>query len=259
MGVLKSFDLKGRVAVVTGGSRGLGLRIAEALGELGARVALVARKPDELNAALTYLTDKGIEAAAFPADLAISDAIAPLVDAIDSQFGRVDILVNNAATSWGQPAEDHSIECWRKVMSVNVDAIFQLTQEIGRREFIPRREGKILNIASIGGLRGNRPELSAPTLAYSTSKGALVNFTRALASEWGAYNINVNALCPGFFRSKLSGGLIDRLETQLIAATPLGRLAEENDFAGAAAFLCSDASRHITGQMLVVDGGMTAC
>jgi NAD(P)-dependent dehydrogenase (short-subunit alcohol dehydrogenase family) len=259
MNVLKSFDMTGRVVVVTGGSRGLGLSIAESLGELGARVALIARNPEELNAAVVYLVEKGINAAAFPADLGAADVVMPLVEAIVAKFGRIDVLVNNAAASWGQPAATHSIEGWRKVMSVNVDAVFQLTQEIGRREFIPRRGGKVVNIASIGGLRGNRPELRAPTLAYSTSKGALVNFTRALAAEWGEYNINVNALCPGFFRSKLSSVLLDRLEAQLIAATPLNRLADEHDFAGAAAFLCSDASRHMTGQMLVIDGGMTAC
>ncbi len=253
------FDLSGKVAMITGGSRGLGLSVAQAVGELGAKVALVARNQEDLDAAAGRLAAQGIEAKAFAADLGQPAEVAPLVDNVLAAFGRIDILVNNAAAAWAQSAQEHSLEGWRKVMALNVDAIFLLTQEVGRREMIPREAGTIVNVASIGGLRGNRPEFEAFTLAYSTSKGAIVNFTRALATEWGRYGITVNALCPGFFRSKLSGGLIDRNEDGLIEATPLGRLADEDDLKGAAAFLCSAASRHMTGQTLVVDGGMTAC
>ncbi|MGH6617326.1 SDR family oxidoreductase [Sphingomonas sp.] len=259
MNVKSLYDLSGRIAIVTGASRGLGYGIAEALGELGAGVALVARKPAELEHARDTLRAAGIEAEAFPADISRQDGIAPLVDAIFAHFGRIDILVNNAAASWGEPAESHSIDGWRKVMNVNVEAVFLLTQEVGRRAFIPQGSGRIVNVASIGGLRGNRPEQEAYTLAYNTSKGAVVNFTRALATEWGRYGIAVNALCPGFFHSKLAAGLLDRIGDQITAATPLRRLAEAEDFKGAAAFLCSDASRHMTGQMLVIDGGFSAC
>src|SRR5271170_5908515 len=196
------FDLSGKVAVVTGGSRGLGLRIAEALGEIGAKIAIVARKQAELDEASAALRASGIDATAFACDLSAGNSVTPLLDRILSCYGRIDVLVNNAGASWAQPAEEHSLDGWRKVMAINVDATFGLTQAVGRREMIPRRSGTILNVASVGGLRGNRPEFAAYTLGYSTSKGALVNFTRALAAEWGRYGINVNALCPGFFRSR---------------------------------------------------------
>ena len=259
MTVRSLFNLTDKVAVVTGGSRGLGLRIAEALGEIGAKIAIVARKPAELDAAVAILARSGLDATAFAADLSVDSSILPLVDAIVARYGRIDVLVNNAGTSWAQPAEEHTIEAWRKVMTLNVETVFRLTQEVGRREMIPRRAGTILNVASIGGLRGNRPEFAARTLAYSTSKGALVNFTRALAAEWGRYQINVNALCPGFFHSRLADGLLDTIEEALIEATPLRRIADDIDFKGAAAFLCSPASLHVTGHCLVIDGGLSAC
>jgi len=253
------FDLSGKVAVVTGGSRGLGLRIAEALGEIGAKIAIVARKQSELDTAAAELRGSGLDASAFACDLSVDSGIPPLIDSILARYGRVDVLVNNAGTSWAQPAEDHSLDGWHKVMALNVDATFRLTQALGRREMIPRRSGTILNVASFGGLRGNRPEFEAYTLAYNTSKGALVNFTRALATEWGRYGINVNALCPGFFHSRMADGLLDRIAGALIEATPLRRIAEDVDFKGAAAFLCSPAAQHVTGHCLVADGGLSAC
>jgi NAD(P)-dependent dehydrogenase (short-subunit alcohol dehydrogenase family) len=257
--VRRLFDLTGKVAVVTGGSRGLGLRIAESLGELGSQIALVARKPTDLDFAVESLSRLGIDATAFPFDLGQIEVIPALVESILARFGRIDVLVNNAAVSWAQPAGEHSLEGWRKVMRVNVEALFRLTQVIGAKEMIPRRAGIVLNVASVGGLRGNRPDLGACTLAYSTSKGAIVNFTRALAAEWGPYGINVNSLCPGFFHSRLADSLLERIEPRLKEATPLQRVAEDHDFKGAAAFLCSAASRHVTGQNLVVDGGLSAC
>lgn len=257
--VTSLFNLSGKVAVITGGSRGLGLRIAEALGELGAKTAIVARKQTELNRAIAELRGSGLDASAFPCDLSADGSILPLLDSILARYGHIDILVNNAGASWAQPAEEHTLEGWRKVMALNVDATFKLTQAIGRREMIPRRSGTILNVASVGGLRGNRPEFDAYTLGYSTSKGALVNFTRALAAEWGRYGINVNALCPGFFRSRIADGLLDKIAATLIEATPLRRIAEDVDFKGAAAFLCSPAAQHVTGHCLVADGGISAC
>lgn len=260
MAILDLFDLSQKVAVVTGGSRGLGFAIGEALGQLGAAIALVARGRDELEAATASLRQSGIEAEAFTADLANAATSAPdLLSAIIERFGRIDILVNNAGASWAAPVENHSLEGLRKVLSLNIEAAFSLTQEVGRREFLPRGSGKILNVASVAGLRGNRPELGVHTSGYSASKGALVGFTRALATEWGPRGINVNALCPGYFHSKLTNSLLDRIGDQVRAATPLQRIAEVDDLMGAVAFLCSDASRHMTGQMLVVDGGLSAC
>ena len=199
MGVRQLLDLRGKVAVVTGGSRGIGLQMAEALGEMGARVALTARKQDELDEARRHLAALGIEAHTVAGDLSAFATIPAMVDAIESACGPVDILVNNAGCNWAAPAEDYPDDGWRKVMSLNIDAQFFLTREIGRRHMIPRRSGKIVNIASIAGLFGNPPAWQMQTIAYNASKGALVNLTRALASEWGRYNINVNAICPGFF------------------------------------------------------------
>lgn len=253
MGVRALFDLTGKVALVTGASRGLGLQMAEALGEMGAKVAITARRQDELDTAEARLRSQGIEVLTVAGNLSEAGAVTVLVDAVLARFGAIDILVNNAGTSWGAPAEDHPDEAWRKVMGLNIDALFFLTRETARRAMIPRRSGKIINIASVAGLAGNPPGIS--TIAYNTSKGAVVNFTRALASEWGHYNINVNAICPGFFRSKMSEVLLDRIEPEVIAATPLQRLGGPEDLKGAVVYLASEASRHMTGQILAIDGG----
>ncbi|MCC6195997.1 MAG: SDR family oxidoreductase [Burkholderiales bacterium] len=258
MSVRRLFDLHGKVALVTGGSRGLGLAMAQALGEMGARVAISARKQDELDAARAQLAGLGVECLAVANDLAQPASIPPLVDAILDEWGALDILVNNAGTSWGAPAADHPDAAWRKVMDLNVDAQFALAREVGRRAMIPRHAGKIVNIASIAGLAGNAPNWELYTVAYNTSKGALVAMTRALASEWGPHNINVNAICPGFFPTKMSDHTLARIEPALRARTPLGRLGGEEDLKGAVVFLASEASRHVTGQALVVDGGFLA-
>jgi len=175
------------------------------------------------------------------------------VDDVVQRFGTIDILVNNAGTTWGAPAEEYPKEAWRKVMSLNVDAVFFLSQEVGKRCMIPRRSGKIVNIASVAGLRANPPEMT--TIAYNTSKAAAIHFTRALAAEWGRFWINVNVICPGFFPSKMSRGLLEKIEKVVVERTPLRRLGGDDDLKGAIVFLASDASRHITGQYLAIDGG----
>ena len=256
MSLKRLLDLSGKVALVTGGSRGLGLQMAEALGEMGARVALTARKAAELDVAVKHLAAQGIEAMAVPVDLGKRESIPATVDAVAARFGTVDVLVNNAGTTWGAPAEDYPAEAWDKVMRLNIDAMFFLSQEVGRRFMIPRRSGKIVNVASVSGLSGNPPGMQ--TIAYNASKGAAVNLTRALAVEWGRYDINVNAICPGFFPSKMTHGLLGAIGDTVIAMTPLGRLGGEEDLKGAVAFLASDASRHVTGQYLVVDGGASS-
>jgi NAD(P)-dependent dehydrogenase (short-subunit alcohol dehydrogenase family) len=251
------FDLSGRVALVTGGSRGLGLQIAEALGEFGARVVLVARKSAELEAAEQSLKAQGIDVAGFAADLSRPEAIEALCDWLGSRYPQVDILVNNAGTSWGAPTQDHPLDGWNKVMAINLTGIFLLTQAVAKRWMLPARRGRILNIASIEGLRGHHPDLVG-TIAYNTAKGGLVNFTRALAAEWGPHGITVNALAPGYFHSKLTAATLDQHEAQLVAHTPRGELGGAQDLKGAALLLASDASAHISGQILAVDGGYTA-
>ena len=253
MGVKRLFDLSGKVALVTGGSRGLGLQMAEALGEMGARVAINARKQAELDQAAAQLGKQGVEVLTVAGDLSRFETISGMVDQVAGRFGTVDVLVNNAGATWGAPAESYPAEGWNKVMNLNINALFFLTQEVGRRFMIPRRSGKIVNVASVAGLTGNPPEMN--TIAYNTSKGAAVNFTRALAAEWGKYNVNVNAICPGFFPSKMSQGLLDLIGKAVVARTPLRRLGGDEDLKGAVVFLASEASRHVTGQYLVVDGG----
>jgi len=258
MSVRALFDLTGKTAIVTGGSRGIGLQMASALGEMGARVALTARKENELDAARAELEHEGIECLTIAGDLSDFGAIPGMVTRVLDRWRQIDILVNNAGCSWGAPAEDYPDDGWNKVMRLNIDAQFFLCREVGKRSMLPRKSGKIINIASIAGLYGNPPEWGLQTIAYNASKGALVNLTRALAAEWGRYNINVNAICPGFFPSKMSKVTLDRIGTSVVALTPLGRLGGDEDLKGAIAYLASDASRHVTGQTLAVDGGCTA-
>lgn len=253
------FDLAGKTALITGGSRGLGLQVAEALGSQGARLLLSARKAAELEQAQARLADKGMEADWFAADASTEAGVTALAEAALGRLGRVDILVNNAGASWGAPAEDYPVEGWDKVFNLNIRGLFLLTQQIGKRSMIPQRYGRILNIASVAGLRGNPPDSAMQTIAYNSSKGAVVNFTRALASEWGRHGITVNALAPGFFPSKMSQPLIAALgEAPLIGNSPLQRLGDDQDLMGAALLFASDAGKHITGQILAVDGGYTA-
>jgi len=251
------FDLTGKVALVTGGSRGLGLQMAGALGDMGAKVAITARKADELAEAKLHLEGRGIDVLTVTNDLSDAGRVPALVDGVVARFGTIDVLVNNAGATWGAPAEDYPPEAWHKVMNLNVNALFFLTQYVGKHVMIPKRAGKIINISSIAGLGGNPPGMS--TIAYNTSKGADINFTRALAAEWGRYNINVNAICPGFFPSKMSAGLLDKFEKMAIAMTPLQRIGGDEDLKGVVVFLASEASRHVTGQYLVVDGGVSCC
>ncbi|MFX1761855.1 SDR family oxidoreductase [Paraburkholderia sp. A1RI-2L] len=253
MQVRELFELGGQTALITGGSRGLGLQMAEALGEMGCRVVITARKADELAAAQQHLQARGIEVTTVVSDLQRAEAVKPLVDETLAACGRIDILVNNAGATWGAPAEDYPDEAWHKVMNLNVNAPFFLAREVGKRSMIPAQRGKIINIASIAGLKGSLGAMQ--TIAYNTSKAAAINFTRALAAEWGKYNINVNAICPGFFPSKMTAGLLDKAGQAVIDRTPLHRLGDESDLKGAVVFLASAASRHVTGQHLAIDGG----
>ena len=251
------FDLKGKTALVTGGSRGLGLQLAHALGEAGAKVLLSSRKASDLEEAVAELKAAGIDAQWIAADCANEADIRSLADeAIRRLGGHVDILVNNAGAAWGSPAEDHPVDAWDKVMNLNVRGYFILSQHIAKHSMIARKQGSIINVASIAGLGGNPSGMN--TIAYNTSKGAVINFTRALAAEWGKYNIRVNAICPGFFPSKMTVGTLKALgEEKLKAGAPLGRLGDDEDLKGLTLLYASDAGKHITGQWLAVDGGVS--
>ena len=250
------FDLTGKVALVTGGSRGLGLQVAEGLGEMGCKVAITARKTEELAEARSHLSKRGIDVLTIVNDLSKLDGITAMVDEVVKRFGTIDILVNNAGATWGAPAEEYPDEAWRKVMTLNIDAMFHLSREVGRTCMIPRKGGKIINIASIAGLRGGPSDMH--TIAYNTSKGAVITFTQALACEWGRYGINVNAICPGFFPSRMTKGTLERMgEDKLAAHAPLRRLGDDEDLKGTVLLFASDAGKHITGQWLAVDGGVS--
>ncbi|MGH8177901.1 MAG: SDR family oxidoreductase [Steroidobacter sp.] len=251
------FDLTGRTALITGGSRGLGLQIAEALGDYGAKVMLVSRKQADLDESVAHLKKRAIDATALAADLIRTETAQGVAREAIQRLGHVDVLVNNAGATWGAPAEDYPLEAWDKVMNLNIRSIFVLSQAIGKHSMIPRNYGRILNIASIAGLKGNAPG-TMRTVAYNTSKGAVVNFTRVLASEWGCYNITVNAIAPGMFPSKMTKGTLEAVGVENIARrAPLQRIGDDEDLKGVALLFASDAGKHITGQVVAVDGGVS--
>ena len=250
------FDLSGRCALVTGGSRGLGLQIAEALGEAGAKVMLTARKAPDLEEAAAELAARGIDARWIAADAGLPAEVQRVVDETMQRLGRIDILVNNAGATWGAPMEEYPLEAWDKVMNLNVRSAFLFSQAAGRASMLPRGTGRIISVASIAGLGGSS---EVKYIAYATSKGAVVNFTRALAGEWGPRGITVNALVPGFFPTRMTRGLLASMGVERLAAeTPLRRLGDDDDLKGAAVLLASAAGKHITGQILAVDGGVSS-
>lgn len=256
MSASKLFDLTGKVALITGGSRGLGLQIAHGFGAMGAKLALTARKADELEDASAALSAAGYSVFVVPSDLSKPDTIPPMVDAVIAHYGRIDILINNAGASWGAPAEEHSLDAWNKVLNTNLTGAFLVSQQVGAKSMIPNKCGAIVNVASVAGFRGQMGAMQ--TVAYNASKGGLINFTKALAAEWAKYGIRVNALAPGFFPSKMSSAVLKLIDKQIIAMTPMGRLGGDEDLMGPAIFLASDAASYVTGHILSVDGGMMA-
>lgn len=256
MRVRELLDLTGKTALITGGSRGLGLQMAEALGEMGAQIAITARKAEELADAVRTLEAAGIEAAAFPADIGKADAAARLVDAVIAHYGKVDILVNNAGAAWNAPAETYPVEAWNKLINLNLSGPFLLAQQVAVRCMIPGNWGRIINIASIAGLTASDPRV-VKTVGYNATKHGLVGLTRQLAAEWGEHNIVVNAICPGYFPSRMTRAMLDAGESIVLETTPTKRLGGENDLKGIVVLLASDAARHITGQAIAVDGGAT--
>lgn len=257
MSIKELFDLSGRIAIVTGGSRGLGLQMAEALGDMGAKVAITARKAKDLGEASAHLGKLGIEVLTHACDLSDPGASQPLTDAVMAKWGRIDVLVNNAGTTWGAPMETHPLEAWQKVLNLNLTAMFVLSQAVGKASMIPRRSGKIINIASIAGLSGTEPAFMS-TIGYNTTKAGVINFTKSLACEWGKYNIHVNAIAPGVFPSRMSHGMIDNAGNYILEHTPLRRMGNERDLKGVTVLLASDASDFMTGAVIPVDGGFAA-
>jgi NAD(P)-dependent dehydrogenase (short-subunit alcohol dehydrogenase family) len=255
MNVKQLFDLTGRVAIITGGSVGLGRQMAEGLAEMGANLVLCARKKERCQKAAEDLQKLGAKTLALACDVKNPADIHGVVDATMAQFGRIDILINNAGTSWGAPVEEMRLEHWNKVIETNLTGTFLFSQAVGKI-MIGQRRGKIINIASVAGLRGASPEFQA--IGYHASKGGVIIFTKDLACKWGIHNIQVNSIAPGWFPTNMSQVLIERNRDTFLKTIPLRRFGNDHDLKGAAVFLASDASDFVTGHVLVVDGGQSA-
>src|SRR5579884_2819664 len=247
------FDFKGEVALVTGGSRGLGLEIAQGFGQAGAEVVITARREQWLTEAEKSLKEQGVQVHALICDVADAASVEQTVQQILERCGKIDILVNNAGLTWGAPAESMPLERWRQVIDANITGTFLMSQTVGRH-MLERKKGAIVNVASIAGLSGGQLN----TVGYNASKSAVINFTRALAIEWATKGIRVNAVAPAMFRTRMTEAILDRAEAVVAEATPMKRIGQPGELAPAVLFLASDAASYITGQVLPIDGGKTA-
>ena len=249
------FDLSGKTALVTGGSRGLGAEIAEGLAEAGASVFLLARRERWLGPTLAEFKQRGFRCESAVCDAADPDQVNQAVKKALDAFGRIDILVNNAGITWGADAVDMPLEKWKDVLDVNMTGAWLFSQVVGAR-MVERKSGVIVTIASISGLKGSTtPGVSVA--GYAASKAGVMGLTRELAGNWGRYGVRVNAIAPGFFLSRMTEKILDRVEPTYRGRTPLGRIGRTGEIKGPALFLCSDASSYVTGQTIIVDGGYT--
>jgi len=257
MHVKELFNLTGKVALVTGGSRGLGLEMAEALGEAGAAVAVTARRQQWLTSAEETLRGAGIECFAVQCDSSQAEQVTETVTRVVQQFGRIDVLVNNAGISWAAPIDTMPVEKWREVIDTNATGCFLTSRAVGREMIRAGTPGSIINIASLMGLMGMAPEI-IDAVGYSASKGAVISLTRDMAVKWASHRIRVNAVAPGFFDTRLSAGVLARSQAGIERSTPMGRIGRPGELKGVVLFLASEASSYVTGQVLSVDGGATA-
>ncbi|PPA69295.1 SDR family oxidoreductase [Jeotgalibacillus proteolyticus] len=256
MNVLELFDLTGKTALITGGGRGLGEQIAEGFAEAGAAIAVCSRKLEACQGVADRLSKLGVKTLALQCDISNPEDVERAVEETCQTFGSIDILVNNSGATWGAPAEEMPLEAWQKVINVNVTGTFLMSQAVGRK-MIAQKSGKIINIASVAGLGGTDPRVM-DTIGYNTSKGAVITLTKDLAVKWGRHNINVNAIAPGFFPTKMSKAIIEQGRDPILEVTPLKRFGTDDDLKGAALFLASKASAYVTGDVLIVDGGTHA-
>jgi NAD(P)-dependent dehydrogenase (short-subunit alcohol dehydrogenase family) len=256
MHVHELFGLAGRVALVTGGSRGLGKEIAEGLGEAGAKVVISARREQWLTPAAEEFRRAGIDCLAVPCDVTDLRQVRSLVGAAVDRFGGIDILVNSAGISWAAPILEMPLDKWHQVLETNVTAAFLVSQAAGP-VMIDRGQGKVVNVASITGLFGEAPEV-LDAAGYSAAKGGLIALTRDLAVKWARHNVCVNAVAPGYFPTRMTQPLLQHAQARIEAHTPLGRIGRPGELKGVVVFLASAASDYVTGQVLAVDGGRSA-
>jgi len=248
-----TFNFTNEVALITGGSRGLGLEMAQAFGAAGATVVITARREQWLSEAEHRLKDQGVTVHAALCDVADASAVEQFVQQTLAQCGKIDILVNNAGLTWGAPAEAMPLERWRQVIDANITGTFLMSQAVGRH-MLERSKGSIVNVASIAGLSGGQLN----TVGYNASKAAVINLTRALAVEWGSHGIRVNAIAPGLFRTRMSEAIVQRAEPIIAQFTPMGRIGQPGEIGPTVLFLASEAASYITGQVIPIDGGRTA-
>lgn len=249
------FDLKGKVAIVTGGGHGLGRTMATGLAEAGAIVVVCSRKLEKCEEAAHELERKGTQALAIQCDLTDEAGIDRVVDETIDHFQRIDILVNNSGKTWGAAPEDFKLADWKKVVDVNINGTFLFSQKVGR-EMIKREGGKIICVSSYAALGGTDPAV-LDALPYNTSKGAVIAFTKDLATKWAKHNITVNCIAPGWFPTKMTKWTIENRGERILDRILLKRYGAEEDIKGTVIFLASRASDYITGQVLSVDGGLT--
>jgi NAD(P)-dependent dehydrogenase (short-subunit alcohol dehydrogenase family) len=257
MNTLDLFRLDGKTAIVTGGGRGLGRYMAEALSDAGANVVLCSRKLEPLREVQHEVSARGGHALAFSCDVTEQQSVEKVVSATEEGFGSIDILVNNSGATWGAPPAEMPLDKFERVLAVNVRGTFLMSQAVGRRMIERRSGGTIINVASIAALVGGNPDYMQ-TVGYNSSKGAVISMTRDLATSWATHNITVNAIAPGWFPTRMSGGLIERFEERMLEDIPLKRFGSPEDLRGVVVFLASPAAAYITGQIIVVDGGATA-
>lgn len=257
MNALDLFRLDGKTAIVTGGGRGLGRYMAEALSDAGASVVLCSRKKEPLTEVQREIEAGGGRALAVELDVTDEESVEGVVSAAAESFGSVDVVVNNSGATWGAPPEEMPLERFDQVMRVNVRGTFLMSQAAGRRMIETGAGGAIINISSVAGLVGGHPDYMQ-TVGYNSSKGAIISMTRDLATSWAQRNITVNAIAPGWFPTRMSRGLIEKFEKEMLANIPLGRFGAPEDLKGVVIFLASPAASYVTGQTIVVDGGATA-
>ncbi len=256
MKIKEMFDLSGKTAIVTGGGRGIGRKMAEGLAEAGANVVLCSRKRENCQKVAGEISKFGVKTLAWQCDVKSAEEIQGVVDVTVKEFNRLDILVNNSGANWGAAAEDYPLGGWQKVMETNMTGAFLFSQIAGRL-MIRQKRGNIINIASIMGIIGMESEV-ADAIAYSASKGALIAFTKDLAAKWAKFNIRVNAIAPGWFPTEMTQWVLEHHGEKLLSHIPMRRFGEEDDLKGAILFLASEASRYVTGAIIPVDGGYLA-